>query len=69
MDNRWTEEDVRRIISNPINVGFGPFPRIIDDKVFIKAACKMIKEIGAEEYLKLLIDNLRESTVNMVIHK
>lgn len=61
-----TEGDVRRILSNPIYcmgrtaawVAQPPEP-IIPVEQWIAAGAKLVEEIGAEAYLRLLIQNLR----------
>lgn len=55
-NNRWTEEDVQNIVNNPIYVGLGPFPRIIDDDSWIKAQAPVVKEKG----LKRTLENIRK---------
>jgi len=53
--------NVESIIANPIYVGIGPFPKLVEEDVYIAAAMHMIEEHGAERYLKQMIAALRGS--------
>ena len=59
-DKEWTADDVFKLLSNPVYIGLGEYPAIIDRNTFIKAGISGIKEMGAEVYLNALIDNLLE---------
>lgn len=52
--------NVRAFFCNPIYVGLGPFPRIVDDETWVRAAAKAIEEYGAEQWLVNLLATLRE---------
>lgn len=58
--DNWTEDDIRRMLANPFYciATDGQSPMISEDE-WIKAGSKLIKEIGAEQYLGLLIDNIK----------
>jgi hypothetical protein len=60
-EGEWTEEQVRGILCNPIYAGIGPFPALISDKRWIRAAAKMIAEDGEVQFLVNLLYVLRES--------
>jgi hypothetical protein len=57
----WTEEDVKKIITNPIYIGMGPYSPTLTKEQWIKGAKKYIKDQGAEDFLTHLVDNLREA--------
>jgi hypothetical protein len=53
----WTAERVREMMTNPIYCLSEP--PIVAEDVWITAGVKLIREIGAEAYLRLLLDHLR----------
>lgn len=55
------EKDIKEIITNPVYTGIGPYPQLISDKQFIQAAKRFVKDYSLDEYLKLLLANLRAS--------
>jgi len=58
---RLTEDKIRGIICNPVYAGVGPFPAVIEDKQWVRAAAKAIEEDGAEQFLVNLLHVLRET--------
>lgn len=58
---KWTAEDVRGVLCNPIYTGVGPFPRIISDREWVDIAIKAMKEDGEEQFLVNLLFLLRET--------
>jgi len=56
-----SEEDVEAMLVNPIYVGIGPFPRIVEDDLYIQAAKKMITDNGADHFLRVMLSALRAS--------
>ena len=66
-DIEWTPEVVRGIICNPIYAGIGPYPPLIDDAMWVRAAAKAIKEDGEEQFLVNLLHVLRLSFANALI--
>ena len=56
-----TEEQLERILANPIYAGVGPYPPLIDEETWIASGIQLISEIGADKYLRVLLDVLRES--------
>jgi hypothetical protein len=53
---QWTADDIRRILSDP---GYClSVPPVIPEEQWIKAGVRLIDEIGAEAYLRLLLDHL-----------
>jgi hypothetical protein len=53
-------EAVRRILVNPIYTGVGPFPRLVQDEVWVRACAKLIEEEGAQQFLVNLLYVLKE---------
>jgi hypothetical protein len=51
---------IRGILVNPIYTGVGPFPRLVEDEVWVRACAKLIEEEGAEQFLINLLFVLRE---------
>jgi hypothetical protein len=56
-----TEAEIRGIIANPIYAGIGPYPAMVPEEQWVKAAVKAIQEDGAEQFLVNLLSVLRES--------
>jgi hypothetical protein len=56
-----TPEKVRSLFCNPIYVGIGPFPGLVDDETWVRAAARMIAEEGAEQFLVNMLYVLRQS--------
>jgi hypothetical protein len=59
--SEFTEEEVRGTIANPIYAGLGPYPRLISDEQWVRAAVQAIREDGAEQFLVNLLHVLRQS--------
>jgi hypothetical protein len=57
----WTEDDVHRILSNPISVGIGPFPQIVDDATWIAAQVRRAQEHGVRPMLRSIRAALHNS--------
>ena len=53
--------DIKRILCNPIYVGIGPYARIVDEDHWVKGNEKLIREIGAEAWLRLMLEELRKA--------
>jgi hypothetical protein len=56
-----TPEKVRGLICNPIYAGVGPYPRLVDEATWVRAATRMIQEDGAEQFLVNMLYVLRKS--------
>jgi hypothetical protein len=54
----WTANDVLELLSNPLYVGFGHVPRIVDDQVWIAAQVRLVAEIGAASLLQRIQQHL-----------
>jgi hypothetical protein len=50
-DAHWTANDVRGIIHNPVYVGIGPYPPLIDEAIWIAAQEREIRDDGARAVL------------------
>ena len=55
------EAEVRRILSNPIYVGIGPFPAIIAEDLWIRAQVRLVEEHGVRPRLRAIRTALHES--------
>jgi hypothetical protein len=53
-------EAVKGILINPIYTGVGPFPRLVEDAVWVRACAKLIEEEGPEQFLVNLLHVLLE---------
>lgn len=58
---KWRREDIEKMITNPVYCGIGPYPAIIDDETFVKAAARAIRELGPKRYIRRVLENLRKS--------
>ena|SRR5713226_1851872 len=56
-----TPEAVRGLLINPIYTGVGPFPRMVEDREWVKGCERVIEEGGADQFLVNLLYVLRES--------
>jgi len=59
-ERRWTEQDVRKMLSNPIYTGMGPFPAAIEEDLWVSSNELRIIREGAAEALALIVDNFEE---------
>ncbi len=57
----FTQAEVRGLIANPVYAGIGPFPQLVPDEQWIRAASKAIQEDGPEQFLVNLLHVLRQS--------
>ncbi len=57
----FTEEEVRGMIANPVYAGIGPFPQLVADEQWIRAAAKAIRVGGPEQFLVNMLHVLRQS--------
>lgn len=55
----WTVEQLQRLNCNPIYAGVGPYPQVIDDATWIRGGKRMIKEVGPERFLAMMLEELR----------
>ena len=51
----WNEEDVGRIISNPVLAGIGPYRPVVSDRQWIDANAVVVKQEGAESAIKRIL--------------
>lgn len=58
---QWTDQQVLRIVCNPVYAGIHPFPRTVDDEMWIKSASRAMKEMGRESFLRMMLSELRSS--------
>ncbi len=55
----WTEDEVRRVICNPLHVLDGT----VTEEQFVDAAKRLVQEEGLEQYLVNVLQILREELV------
>lgn len=62
-DNKhiWTPEAVLAMMANPVYVGIYPYPEVVPEDMWVKAAVKSIQEVGAEKFLRTMLQSLRDS--------
>ncbi len=57
----WTPEKARSLFCNPVYAGFGPYPALIDDETWVRAAAHAIREHGPEQFLVNMLHVLRQT--------
>jgi len=57
--DQWTPDDVQKVLTNPMYCLSDP--PIISEGQWIAANAQMIRELGPEDYLRKLLDTLKES--------
>jgi hypothetical protein len=57
----FTAEELKGMICNPVYAGIGPYPQLVDDEMWVRAAARMIKEDGAEQFLVNMLYVLRQT--------
>jgi hypothetical protein len=55
----WTATDVQRVLANPFYCVAGGPGAMISEEEWIKAGAQLISEIGAERYLRLVLENVK----------
>ncbi len=58
--DQLSPEAIKGILVNPIYTGLGPFPRLVEDAVWVRACAKLIDEEGPQQFLVNLLHVLRE---------
>jgi hypothetical protein len=58
--DQLSPEAVKGILVNPIYTGVGPFPRVVEDSVWVRACAELIEEEGPQQFLVNLLHVLRE---------
>ncbi len=58
---KMSVDQMRSLFCNPAYVGLGPFPALIDDETWIRAAAQMIEKEGTEQFLVNMLYVLRQS--------
>lgn len=57
----WTAAKVMATLVNPVYTGVGPYPRIIEDELWIGAVGRLIENMGSDLVLRVLLDSLRQA--------
>ena len=63
---KWTEQDVKDIVCNPIYAGVPPFPAILSEEEWIRVAKKAIEVDGVETFLKTMLTRLRATYADVM---
>ncbi|MFC1961205.1 hypothetical protein ACFLYO_10910 [Chloroflexota bacterium] len=63
-DEAIQAEHVRGMICNPVYAGVGPYPPLVSEEEWVKAATVMIKKEGAEQFLVNMLAMLRQSLMD-----
>lgn len=61
MSEKWSEQDVLKMVCNPIYAGVHPYPQIVPDEAWIKAASRAMKDMGREAFLRTMLSELRSA--------
>lgn len=56
-----TPEKLRAMFCNPIYAGIGPYPTLVDDETWVRAATRLIRDEGPEQFLVNMLYVLRQS--------
>ncbi len=56
-----TPKAIKGMICNPIYAGVGPYPAILSDEEWVRAASRAIKEDGPEQFLVNMLYVMRAS--------
>ncbi len=57
----FTVPQIRGMICNPVYAGISPYPPLVSDEEWVKAAMKMVKEDGLEQFLVNMLYVLRKA--------
>lgn len=58
---KFTPEEIRGMVCNPVYAGIGAFPAVVSDEQWVAAATMAIQKEGAEQFLVNLLHVLRET--------
>lgn len=56
-----SEEEYKKMLCNPVYTGIGVHPEIVTQAQWVKAAKRMIEQIGVTKFLNTMLNALRES--------
>ncbi len=57
----WKEDDVFKVVANPIHAGIGPYAATVPEDQWLQANAQLIKKYGARKVLRAMLANLREA--------
>jgi hypothetical protein len=60
-DAGWTAEMVRAMLTNPVYVGMGPYPRIVEDDLWLNTIVVRIEREGAAATVESVLLQFRET--------
>ncbi|QJW98471.1 hypothetical protein FTUN_6061 [Frigoriglobus tundricola] len=65
----FTVEEIRGLLANPVYAGIGPFPQLVPDEQWVRAAARAIREDGPEQFLVNLLFVLRQSLTDIGVEQ
>lgn len=57
---RWTPDDVREMLTNPVYAGLGPYPAIVEEETWLQINGRLIEEDGAGEVIGGILARFRQ---------
>jgi hypothetical protein len=61
MTRRWTAEDVRKMLTNPVYAGMGPYPALVEEEVWLKSNAIRIEREGAKAVVEGVLMRFQET--------
>jgi hypothetical protein len=61
MMRRWTAEDVRKMLTNPVYAGMGPYPALVEEEVWLKSNAIRIEREGAKAVVESVLMRFQET--------
>jgi len=52
---RWTPDDVREMLTNPVYAGVGPYPAIVEEETWLKCNVHLIEETGTSDVVESIL--------------
>jgi len=57
---RWTPDDVRKMLTNPVYTGVGPYPAVIEEETWLKCNVRLIEETGTRDVVESILARFQE---------
>ena len=61
--------DTLRLLTNPIYIGIGPYPPIVERSVWLDAAERLCLQLGPRTFLEHMLDGLTVSFEGATLHQ
>ncbi len=58
---RMSVDDVKKVLSNPVYAGLGPYPSIVPEETWIQANARRVREEGPAEAVRSVLDAFQET--------